>query len=74
MTLGVALRVLHVLAASMEPPYYGRSDGSRKTSLLTCGYAAGCERFPGNATFSLLCGVVKFRIRPLTWARALPGI
>ena len=60
--------------ASMEPPDDGRSDGSRKSSLLTCRYAARCEQSPHGDTFSFLCGVVKDRIRPLTWARALPGI
>lgn len=60
-------------AAAMEPPEVGRSHCSQELSRLTCGYSTGCERRVGAAGIRLLCGVVKMRIRPSTWVRALAG-
>src|SRR5258708_743949 len=64
----------HPRPAATEPVRHGRDDGSPKTSQLTCNDRDERERFPADHIFSFLCAVVKVRVRPLTWARALPGV
>ena len=71
--LALAARRTRCCAAAMEPAPEERDDGSQKTSLLTCMNAIGRERYRADDTVSFHCGVVKMQIRPLTWARALPG-
>jgi hypothetical protein len=58
----------------MEPARHGRDDGSRKRSLLSCEDTTVCEQLPDEDHFSCTNGLVKMRARPLTCARALPGI
>ncbi len=58
----------------MEPADQRRDDGSRKTSLLSCGNTPASERSEMSGGSFFRCGLVKMRARSLTWPRALPGI
>ena len=57
----------------MEPLPKERSDGSQKTSHLTCNNATGCEHHCRSLRFLVSVQLSRCVIWPLTWVRALPG-